>query len=76
MFERITIDPAVMGGQPAIRGMRFPVRTIVRMVAQGMPAEQILAEHPDLEAEDIRASLEYAAAVLDAETYLPLAHTA
>ena len=76
MFERITADPAVMGGQPTVRGLRFPVKTIVRMVAQGMTNEQILAEHPDLEAADIRAALEYAAAALDAETYLPLARTA
>lgn len=76
MFERITADPAIMGGQPTIRGMRFPVKTVVRMVAQGMSNDQILAEHPDLEAADITAALEYAAAVLDAETYLPLAHPA
>lgn len=76
MFERITIDPAVLGGQPTIRGLRFPVKTIVRMVAHGMSNEAILDEHPDLEAADIRAALEYAAAVLDAETYLPLAHPA
>ncbi|AXE39516.1 DUF433 domain-containing protein [Acidipropionibacterium virtanenii] len=76
MFERITADPAVMGGQPTVRGLRFPVKTIVRMVAQGMSNGEILAEHPDLEAADIRAALEYAAAALDAETYLPLAHTA
>lgn len=76
MFERIAADPAVMGGQPTIRGMRFPVKTVVRMVAQGMSNEQILAEHPDLEAADIKAALEYAAALLDADTYLPLAHSA
>ncbi len=76
MFERITADPAIMGGQPTIRGMRFPVKTVVRMVAQGMSNEQILAEHPDLEAADIKAALEYAAALLDADTYLPLAHSA
>lgn len=76
MFERITVDPTVMGGQPTIRGLRFPVKTVVRMVAQGMSNEQILAEHPDLEAADIRAALEYAAAALDAETYLPLAPSA
>lgn len=73
MFERITADPVIMGGQPTIRGMRFPVKTVVRMVAQGVSNEQILAEHPDLEAADIRAVLEYAVAVLDAETDLPLA---
>ncbi|WP_269189781.1 DUF433 domain-containing protein [Haloechinothrix halophila] len=64
------------GGQPCIRGMRFPVKTIVHMVAQGMSTEQILAEHPDLEAEDVRQALEFAAASLDADSYLPLRHSA
>lgn len=77
MFERITADPVIMGGQPTIRGMRFPVKTVVRMVAQGMSNEQLLAEHhPDLEGADIRAALEYAATVLDAVTDLPLARGA
>lgn len=67
MRERIVVDPAVMGGQPTIRGLRFPVKTVVRLVASGMSDEQILAEHPDLEAADIRAALEYAAAALDAD---------
>ncbi|WP_291793524.1 DUF433 domain-containing protein [Brevibacterium sp.] len=76
MFDRITTTPEIMDGQPTIRGMRFPVKTVVRMVAQGMTDEQIVAEHPDLEPEDIRAALRYAAAVLDSETYLPLTRTA
>ncbi|GAA2102691.1 DUF433 domain-containing protein [Brevibacterium salitolerans] len=76
MFDRITTTPEIMDGQPTIRGMRFPAKTVVRMVAQGMTDEQIVAEHPDLEPEDIRAALRYAAAVLDSETYLPLTRTA
>jgi uncharacterized protein (DUF433 family) len=75
-FDRITADPAVMNGQPCIRGMRFPVKTVVRMVAGGMTVEQILAEHPDLEASDIQQALEFAAASLDADTYLPLRRSA
>ncbi|MGH3649012.1 MAG: DUF433 domain-containing protein [Micromonosporaceae bacterium] len=61
MFDRITVDPDKMGGQPCIRGMRFPVATVVRMVARGMSVQQVLTEHPDLEAEDIRQALEFAA---------------
>lgn len=76
MFDRITADPQVMGGQPCIRGMRFPVKSIVRMVAHGMSSEQILIEHPDLEEADIRQALEFAAASLDADSYLPLRHSA
>jgi uncharacterized protein (DUF433 family) len=45
-YERITTDPAVMGGLPCIRGLRFPVATVVAMFADGMGAEEILAEHP------------------------------
>jgi uncharacterized protein (DUF433 family) len=68
---RITIDPAVMDGQPCIRGLRFPVVTVLRMVAGGMTVDEILTEHPDLEAEDIPAALNYAAEAL-AEHYYPL----
>jgi uncharacterized protein (DUF433 family) len=71
-FERITADPAIMGGQPTIRGLRFPVKTVVRMVAGGMTIPQILDEHPDLSEEDVKSALEFAAASLDADIYLPL----
>ncbi len=50
-----------MGGVPCIRGMRFPVQTVLRLLADGMTAQQVLAEHPDLEPEDITAALAYAA---------------
>jgi uncharacterized protein (DUF433 family) len=63
-YDRITTDPAVMGGQPCIRGLRFPVATVVAMLADGMGTEQILAEHLDLTAEDIHESLVYAAAAV------------
>ena len=60
-FTRITIEPGKMGGAPCIRGLRFPVATVVRMVASGMSTEQILDEHPSLEREDIDEALRYAA---------------
>jgi uncharacterized protein (DUF433 family) len=60
-FDRITVDPGKMGGVPCIRGMRFPVATVVRMVADGMSNDEILAAHPDLEPEDIRQALKFAA---------------
>jgi uncharacterized protein (DUF433 family) len=75
-FDRITAEPGVMGGQPCIRGMRFPVRTIVHMVARGMSVDQILEEHPDLEGADIQQALEFAAASLDSDRYLPLRRSA
>jgi uncharacterized protein (DUF433 family) len=70
-FTRITVDPAQMGGVPCLRGLRIPVATVVALVAQGMTEQQIVAEYPDLTAEDIREALRYAAAAVD-EQFLPL----
>ncbi|MEZ5141915.1 MAG: DUF433 domain-containing protein [Acidimicrobiales bacterium] len=70
-FSRITTDPSRMGGVPCIRGLRFPVATVVAMVADGMSDEEILAEHPDLEREDIREALRFAALAVQ-ERELPL----
>lgn len=61
MFSRITFDPEIMGGQACIRGMRIPVSLIVNLIANGMNREEILAEYPDLEPEDITEALQYAA---------------
>lgn len=61
MFERITVEPDKMGGQPCIRGLRIPVATVVAMVADGMTNDEITTELPDLEAEDIAEALRYAA---------------
>lgn len=73
-YTRITINPKQMGGVPCIRGLRMPVATVVRMVAEGMTAEQILDEHPDLEKEDIQEALRYAAEAVR-ERELPLKGT-
>jgi uncharacterized protein (DUF433 family) len=70
-FERITTDPERMGGLPCIRDLRFPVATVVATVAEGMTFAEILAEHPDLEDEDIREALRYAAEAVR-ERELPL----
>ena len=70
-FERISIDPAQMGGVPCIRGLRIPVATVVGLVAQGMPDTRIVEEYPDLDIDDIRQSLRFAAAAVD-ERQLPL----
>ena len=70
-FERVTVDPAQMGGVPCIRGLRIPVTTVVGLVAQGMTEPRIVEEYPDLEVEDIRQALAYAAAAVD-ERQLPL----
>jgi uncharacterized protein (DUF433 family) len=70
-FTRITVNPHQMGGVPCIRGLRIPVATVVGMVADGMRDEEILAAYPDLEPEDIREALRYAAEAVR-ERELPL----
>jgi uncharacterized protein (DUF433 family) len=67
MFDRITFDPAVMGGRACIRGMRMTVSLVVNLVANGMSTEDIVREYPDLEAEDIREALQYASALANEE---------
>lgn len=69
---RITYNPTIMAGKPVIRGTRIPIDLLVRMVAQGIPQQEILADYPRLQAEDIQAALLYAAAVLTDETVFPL----
>ncbi len=70
-FARITVDSKQMGGVPCIRGLRIPVATVVGMVADGMTETEILQHLPDLEPEDIREALHYAAEVVR-ERQLPL----
>ena len=67
MFDRITFDPAVMGGRACIRGMRITVALVVNLVANGMSKEDIIREYPELEGEDIRESLQYASALANEE---------
>lgn len=61
-IERITFDPEQCSGRPCIRGMRIRVKDVLDMLAGGASEEQILQDFPDLEAEDIRACLQYASA--------------
>lgn len=64
-LDRITVDPEIMGGRPCIRGMRFPVSRILGMLAAGEGPDTILANHPDLEPEDLQQTLSYAAMMAD-----------
>ncbi len=66
-FDRITLDPAIMNGQPCIRGMRFTVKRVVEAVATYPDRTELLREFPELEPEDIRQALEFAACNLDDE---------
>lgn len=65
MIERITFNPNQCGGRACIRGMRIRVKDVLDLLAAGVPEEEILADYPYLEAEDISASLAYAAAEAD-----------
>ncbi|MFM8333113.1 MAG: DUF433 domain-containing protein [Candidatus Methylumidiphilus sp.] len=58
-IERITINPDICHGKPCIRGMRWPVVVILDLLASGMSEQDILADHLELEQEDIRAALDY-----------------
>lgn len=61
LAERITIDPDICHGKPSIRGLRYPVETILELLSSGMTTEEILADYEDLEREDILAALSFAA---------------
>ncbi len=64
-FDRITVDPNVMGGQPCVRGMRLTVRRVLELLATYPDRSELAEEYPELEEEDIRQLLEYAAANLE-----------
>jgi uncharacterized protein (DUF433 family) len=74
-FERITVDPDLMGGMPTIRGPRIPVASIVAIVADGMSVAEISDELPDLTPDDVAEALHYAAEAMR-ERELPLRHSA
>ena len=70
-LDRIVIDPEVMGGQPCIRNLRIPVPLIVKLVASGKSVKEILDDYPELEEEDVKQALEFAAWAVS-EKSLPL----
>jgi uncharacterized protein (DUF433 family) len=61
LAERITTDPDICHGKPCIRGLRYPVETILELLSSGMTTEEILSDYEDLEREDILAALSFAA---------------
>ncbi len=73
LLRRITNNPGIFGGKPIIRGMRFLVIDVLEMMANGMSKEQILEEHPILEAADIDACLLYASVIIN---NYPIVHAA
>lgn len=71
-FDRITVDPAVLGGKPCLRGLRISVGMVVQMVAGGKSVDQILEEYPALERADIQQALAYSAELAENEYHLEL----
>ena len=69
MLDRITHDPQVLAGRATVRGLRISVAHVVNLVANGMTAAEIVAEYPDLEEEDVRQALAYAAAIAEDQFY-------
>ena len=72
MNNRITIDPAICHGKPCIRGLRYPVESVLEWLAGGMTIEEILGDYQDLEREDILAALTYAARLARTNRVEPL----
>ena len=63
LISRITIDPGICHGKPCIRGLRYTAESILELLSSGMTTDEILLDYPDLEREDIRATLAYATRV-------------
>jgi uncharacterized protein (DUF433 family) len=70
--DRIVVDPEVLANKPVVRGTRLAVAFVVELLAEGWTEEQILASYPGLAADDIRACLSYASALLNLERVYPL----
>jgi len=61
LLRRITVDADICHGKPCVRGLRYPVEFLLELLSGGMTFEQILADYPDLEADDLRAACAYGA---------------
>ena len=72
LLNRIVVNPKVMVGKPVIKGTRISVDAIIRRLAESMSLREILEEYPNLEEEDVKAALEYAAMVLAGEEVVPI----
>lgn len=68
-LDRITVNPKVFQGQPCIRNIRIPVSLIIKLLSAGKMADEIISDYPELEREDIKQSLEFAAWVTSEKTY-------
>jgi uncharacterized protein (DUF433 family) len=73
LLSRITVDPNICHGKPCIRGLRYPVEFLLELLSGEMTFEQILADYPDLEADDLRAACAYGARLTRVNRVEPLA---
>jgi uncharacterized protein (DUF433 family) len=71
-LERITTDPAICHGQPTVRGLRYPVQMLLELLSAGMTIDEVLADYPDLERDDLLAALEFGALVSGGHRITPL----
>ena len=71
-LERITSDPALCHGQPTVRGLRYPVQMLLELLSAGMTIEEVLADYPDLERDDVLAALEFGALAVRGHRVVPL----
>ena len=72
LLKRITVDPKVLVGKPTIRGLRISVEQILRAMAAGVPEADLLQDYPELEPDDLRAVMVYAAELVAEERVFPI----
>ena len=72
LLSRITIDPAICHGKPCVRGLRYPVETLLELMSSGMTIDEILADYEDLEREDLLAVLAFAARLTQTKGLQPI----
>ena len=73
LLARITMDPKICHGKPCVRGLRYPVEFLLELLSGDMTTQQILADYPDLEADDLRAAIAYAARLSRVKSIEPVA---
>ena len=71
-LDRITSDPSICHGKPTVRGLRYPVENLLELLASGMTIEDVIADHPDLERDDLLAALEFGALATGQRRVVPL----
>ena len=71
-LDRIASDPAVCHGQPTVRGLRYPVESLLELLSSGMTIDEVLADYPDLERDDLLAALEFGALAAGRRRVVPL----